>query len=160
MCEAQPTVRRCGRPTRSGKPCQAIVYGFDIACALHGTGHDRELAEAYGRGRHEGFQQGREIGAAGAKQQIESLERRVKELEQRLDDAARFYEIGGDQVVEVGKYSYRWRGTTPLQVGERVVLPENWLSRMKDGPGPQVGVVTALGSTYRGELSFIVGRAQ
>jgi hypothetical protein len=82
-----------------------------------------------------------------------------QEQEQRLDDAARFYEVGGDQVVEVGRYSYRWRGTTPLQVGERVLLPENWRSRMKDGPGPQVGVVTALGSTYRGELSVLVGRA-
>ena len=99
------------------------------------------------------------MGASSAKLQIELLERRVKELEQQLDDEARFYEIGGDQVVEVGRYSYRWRGPTPLQVGERVLLPENWLSRMKEGPGPQVGVVTALGSTYRGELSFIVGRA-
>ena len=30
---------------------------------------------------------------------------------------------------------------------------------MKDGPGQYEGVVTQLGTTYRGELSFIVGRA-
>jgi hypothetical protein len=40
-----------------------------------------------------------------------------------------------------------------------VLLPENWLSRMKDGPGPQVGVVTTLGSTFRDELSLIADRA-
>jgi len=44
-------------------------------------------------------------------------------------------------------------------VGERVLLPENWLSRVKDGAGTYQGVVTRLGATYRGELSFIVGRA-
>jgi len=71
----------------------------------------------------------------------------------------RVYEIGGDQVVEVGKYAYRWRGNPPLEVGERVLLPENWLSRVKDGAGTYQGVVTRLGATYRGELSFIVGRA-
>jgi hypothetical protein len=156
----QPSsARRCGRPTRSGKPCQAFVYGFDVACARHATDHDRELTETYGRGHHDGYRQGHESGAAGAKSRIEWLERRVQELEGRLDDAMRVYEIGGDQVVEVGRYSYRWRGPTPLQVGDRVLLPENWLTRMKDGPGPHVGVVTALGSTYHGELSFIVGRA-
>jgi hypothetical protein len=40
-----------------------------------------------------------------------------------------------------------------------VLLPENWISRMKDGPGQYEDVVTQLGTTYRGELSFIVGRA-
>lgn len=44
-------------------------------------------------------------------------------------------------------------------MGDRVLLPENWLSRMKDGSGPTEGVVTRLGTTYRGELSFIVGLA-
>ncbi|WP_269846190.1 hypothetical protein [Streptomyces carminius] len=33
------------------------------------------------------------------------------------------------------------------------------MSRMKHGPGSTVEVVSALGATYRGELSFIVGRA-
>jgi hypothetical protein len=58
------------------------------------------------------------------------------------------------------RYAYRWRGDSPLAVGERVLLPENWLSRFKDGPGPQQGVVTRLGATYRGELAFIVRRVE
>jgi hypothetical protein len=41
-----------------------------------------------------------------------------------------------------------------------VVLPENWLSRVKDGPGSREAVVTKLGTRYRGELSFIVRRAE
>ncbi|WP_233290136.1 hypothetical protein [Kitasatospora sp. MBT66] len=44
-------------------------------------------------------------------------------------------------------------------MGDRVLLPENYVSRMKNGPGPVIGVVTALGTTYRGTISFIVGRA-
>jgi hypothetical protein len=129
-----PPMRRCGRPTRSGKPCQAVVYGFDLACSRHATDHDREVAKAYGRGHGDGFRDGHEMGATGAKLKVEWLERRVKQLEQQLDDVPRYYQVGGHQVVEVGRYSYRWRGVTPLQVGERVLLPENWLSRMKDGP--------------------------
>lgn len=69
------------------------------------------------------------------------------------------YELSGDQVVSVGRYAYRWRGAPPLEVGERVLLPENWLSRKKDGPGEWVGVVTELGSAYTGTLAFVVDRA-
>jgi len=80
-------------------------------------------------------------------------------VEHQLDNAQRYYEIGGDQVVEVDGYAYRWRGNGVLKVGDQVLLPPNWLSRVKDGLGPFRGVVTKLGATYRGELSFIVGRA-
>ncbi|MGH3326781.1 MAG: hypothetical protein ACRDPT_03110 [Streptomycetales bacterium] len=125
---------------------------------MHITQHERELAKAYQRGNNEGLQRGREMGAATAEQNVERLERRVRELEQRLDEAARFYDFDGDQVVEVGGYAYRWRGSMRLAVGDRVLVPENYISRMKHGPGPYEGVVTKLGATYRGELSFIVGR--
>ena len=70
----------------------------------------------------------------------------------------RVYEMDGDQVVSVGRYAYRWGGP-PLTVGDRVRLPENWLSRKKDGPGTWVGVITELGTTYTGPLAFIVDRA-
>jgi len=53
----------------------------------------------------------------------------------------------------VGAGMRRWRSVRVC------VAAENWLSRMKDGPGQYEGVVTQLGTTYRGELSFIVGRA-
>lgn len=41
----------------------------------------------------------------------------------------------------------------------RVLLPENHVSRLKNRSGPTVGVVNRLGTTYRGSLSDIVGRA-
>ncbi len=84
MSKRPTEARTCGRPTQSGKPCQARIYGFDFACGMHASQHDRELAEVYKRGHSEGFQ---------------------------------------------------------------------------SGPRPYEGVVTELGTTYRGELSFIVGRA-
>ncbi|PYC77336.1 hypothetical protein C7C46_19025 [Streptomyces tateyamensis] len=117
------------------------------------------MAEAHQRGWREGYEQGSKSGAASAKLKIEWLERRVKELEQQLDDATRIYDLDGDQVVQVGRYAYRWRGGEPLEVGDRVRIPENYVSRLKDGPGPTIGVVTALGTTYRGDLSVIIGRA-
>ena len=159
MDEQQATgVRACGRPTKSGKPCKARIYGPDLACAVHATEQDRELAQAYRQGHSDGFREGSAAAGGVAKAQVECLERRVRELEQRLDDAQRFYEVDGDQAVEVDGYAYRWRGDQPLEVGDRVLLPENWLSRLKHGPGPYPGVVTRLGATYRGELFLIVGR--
>ncbi|MFC9278106.1 hypothetical protein [Streptomyces collinus] len=135
------------------------IYGSDVACRTHATDEDRAVAAAHQRGWHEGYEQGCKSGASSAQLKIEWLERRAKELEQRLDDATRVYEIAGDQVVSVGRYAYRWRGSGRLEVGDHVLLPENYVSRMKDGPGLTVGVVSELGTTYRGELSTIVGRA-
>ena len=72
---------------------------------------------------------------------------------------SRVFDVDGDQVISVGKYAYRWRGGQPLAVGDRVLLPENWLSRKKDGPGHWVGVITELGTTYTGSLAYVVDRA-
>lgn len=149
----------CGRPTRSGKPCRVRIYGSDVACGAHATDEDRAVAAAHRQGWSEGYEKGCKSGASSAQSKIEWLERRVKELEERLDDATRIHEIAGDQVVGVGGYAYRWRGSGRLEVGDRVLLPENYVSRLKHGPGPTVGVVSALGTTYRGDLSFIVARA-
>ena len=61
----------------------------------------------------------------------------------------------GQQIVEVDGYAYRWAGE-PLGVGDRVILPANWLSEVKHGKGPFPGTVTAIGSSYDGEMSAIV----
>jgi hypothetical protein len=151
-------VKTCGRPTRSGQPCKVRVYGSEVACKLHITEREREVAEAYQRGRNDGYAQARKSNEDLERMHVERLERRIRELEQRLDEADRYYEYDGDQVVEVGKYAYRWSGSPPLSVGDRVLLPENWLSQLKDGPGPQEGSVTKLGATYRGRLASIVRR--
>jgi hypothetical protein len=74
------------------------------------------------------------------------------------DTVPRVSQVDGEQVVSVGKYAYRWRGQPALEVGDRVLLPENWLSRKKDGPGNWEGVVTELGSTYGGKIAYIVSR--
>jgi hypothetical protein len=154
-----PAVRRCGRPTRSGGQCRAQIYGRDVACRQHTTEHEREVLDAYEQGWREGLRQGQQSGNELRSLATEHLERRIAALEQQLDEKQRVYEVAGDQAVEVGGYSYRWAGHPPLAVGDRVLLPENWLSGLKDGPGSQTGVVTRLGTTYRGQLSRIVGRA-
>ncbi|MEU6925597.1 hypothetical protein [Streptomyces sp. NPDC046631] len=151
--------RACGRPTRSGNPCKIRIPGSDVACGTHATEQDKAVAEAYRKGWNEGYEAGRESGASSSKSHIAYLKKRVKELEEQLDSARHVYEVDGCQVVQVGKYSYRWRGSDPLKVGDRVHLPENWVSKLKVGPGLTVGVVTKLGTTYRGSLSDIVGRA-
>lgn len=60
------------------------------------------------------------------------------------------------QLVEVDGYAYRWNGQEELKVGDEVLLPENYVSRLRNGPGPFPGTVTAIDSTYRGRTSAIV----
>jgi hypothetical protein len=130
-----------------------------VACGTHATEQDKAVAAAHRRGWNEGYEAGRESGTSSSTSHIAYLEKRVKELEEQRDSARRVYEVDGCQVVQVGEYSYRWRGSGPLKVGDRVLLPESWVSKLKDSPGPTVGVVTKLGTTYRGALPDIVGRA-
>lgn len=151
-------VRTCGRPTKSGNPCKVRVSGSDVACGIHSTEQDRAVADAYRRGYQEGRESGARSSSESSKLRITWLERQVEELRQRLDKETRIHEIGGDQVVDVGGYAYRWRGETPLEVGDRVLLPENYVSRLKHGPGPLEATVTSLGTTYQGPLAFVLGR--
>lgn len=155
---AEQHARTCARPTRSGNPCKIRISGSDLACGTHATEQEKAVAEGHQRGWSEGYKSGSESSARFSKSRIERLEQRVKELEEQLDNTKRVYEIDGHQVVDVGGYAYRWRGSEPLGVGDRVLLPENYVSRMKNGPGPTVGVVSKLGTTYRGSLSDISSR--
>jgi hypothetical protein len=61
----------------------------------------------------------------------------------------------------VDGYAYRWTGPGPLQIGDRVLLPANWLSEIKQGPGPFPGTVTGFGRNgYDGPLSSIVRKLE
>lgn len=149
-------MRTCGRPTKSGRPCKVRVSGSDVACGMHSTEQDRAVADAHRRGYREGYESGTRASGESSKLRIAWLEKQVEELRGRLDKETRIHEIGGDQVVAVGRYAYRWSGETPLDIGDRVLLPENYVSRLKDGPGPVEATVTGLGTTYQGPLAFVL----
>ena len=53
----------------------------------------------------------------------------------------------GKQVVRFGRYSYTWDGGEPLRIGDRCVLPANWLFKH-----PSEAVVTGFGTDYDGAL--------
>jgi hypothetical protein len=57
----------------------------------------------------------------------------------------------GRQVVQVGRYAYAWAGREPLEIGDRVLLPGNWLY-----PKPSEDTVTGQGTSYTGTLSEII----
>jgi len=64
------------------------------------------------------------------------------------------------QLVQVDRgYTYQWlHADDPLEVGDRVLLPANWLSEIKHGPGPFPATVLKLGSDYAGPVSTIIKR--
>jgi len=102
--------RPCGRPTKSGTACRAQFSGPDFACKLHTTAHEKDIADAYRHGMEAGRTQGREWEKSSAKLRIEHLERQVRTLEEKLDAAARRFEVDGCQAVTVDGYGYRWKG--------------------------------------------------
>jgi hypothetical protein len=64
-------------------------------------------------------------------------------------------------IVQVdGRWAYMWEGPERPAVGDRVLLPANWLSEIKRGPGPFEGVVTEVNyrTDYDGPLSTIIRR--
>jgi hypothetical protein len=147
---------KCERPTKSGKPCQNPRPGpSHRACGQHETPEDVAYREGYeaGRAAERGYaERSREssrelwIGEGRRLERAEAVER------------ANFRTAteSGEQIVVVdGRLTYRWAGE-PLKVGDRVLLPENWLSVVKHGRGPFPGTITAIGSSYKGELSAVI----
>lgn len=153
--------RPCGRPTKSksGTPCRAQFSGPGFACKLHTTDHEKALAEAYQQGLETGRAQESQWRQRAEAAQVEHLERQIRTLREELDAKNRRFEIDDAQAVTVDGYGYRWSGPGTLEVGDRVLLPENHVSRLRHGPGPFPGTVTELGTTYNGTLSRIISRA-
>jgi hypothetical protein len=151
--------KMCGRPTKAGSPCKAQFSGVGFACKVHTTQEEQALVEAYQAGYRTGYQEGAESGRRSLATSTEYLERQIADLKQKLDKAARRYTVDGHQAVTVDGYGYLWQGQPELKVGELVMLPENYISRLKNGPGPFAGTVTHLGTTYIGDLSRILRRA-
>ncbi|MGW6214879.1 hypothetical protein [Streptomyces sp. NPDC055109] len=151
--------RPCGRPTKSGNPCRAQFSGPGFACKLHTTDHENALLDAYRQGLAAGRAEAAQYEQRASAARIAELERQVRTLGERLDSQTRRYEVDGHQAVTVDGYGYRWTGPGALEVGDRVLLPANYVSAMRLGPGPFPGTVTELGTTYTGQLSTIVSRA-
>jgi hypothetical protein len=154
-----PQQRTCGRPTKAGTPCKTRIHGRGEACTIHTTAEEQALAAAYDAGHRAGYAEGRRSGEMTARISTENLERQLAHLTAALDKATRKFTLDGAQAVTVDGYGYLWRGTPELAVGDHVLLPENYVSRMRNGPGPFPGTVTDLGTTYDGDLTYIVRRA-
>jgi len=150
--------KTCGRPTKSGAPCKARFSGAGFACKLHTTSEEAAQVTAYELGYRHGWERHSEISQSMASANVEHLKRRIADLESQLDKTKRQHTVNGCQAVEVNGYGYLWRGTPALEVGDQVMLPENPVSRIKEGPGSWQGTVTALGTTYEGSLSMILRR--
>jgi hypothetical protein len=143
------TDRRCGRPKADGEPCRnVLLHPALISCRVHRAEGD----DAIEAGRQElwkdTWDKAYELGKQSARRDMELVEM-VQRLEAERAACFRLHEDGA-QVVQVGRYAYKWRGE-PLSVGDEVLVPGNWLVRE-----PQWLTVTGFGSDYDGALSFIL----
>jgi hypothetical protein len=137
------TVRSCNRETKTtGKPCANKLEKFQVACRVHRTESMlflEQLAEAaYRQGRNEERELNRNV------LKLREQQTKIVQPEIRLTDQ-------GQQAVTCGKLSYKWDGTEPLQVGDIVTVPGNWLFNY-----PRTVEVTELGTSYVGSLQTII----
>ncbi|NEB39499.1 hypothetical protein [Streptomyces sp. SID14515] len=115
--------------------------------------------DAYRQGLETGRAKEREWRQRAEAAQVGHLERQIRTLREELDAKNRRFNVDGDQTVTVDGYGYSWSGPGTLDVGDRVILPENYVSALRYGSGPFLGTVTELGTTYTGTLSRIISRA-
>jgi hypothetical protein len=149
--------RRCNRPTKSGKPCRAILSDRrERACAIHATPEDRAYAQGWTDGvavGRKGWEDAKEAAKKELRTEIEFQIRREKAVE---GDERNFRtRVRGKQIVSVDVggsrlFAYIWDGE-PLAVGDRVLLPANWLNRR-----PFEGEVAKIGSSYQGEMTGVL----
>lgn len=144
--------RQCGRPTKSKTACKQRADGYLPACKLHSTPDELALNEVLVTVERAGYKNGRDSAKGASELELKHLKDKVKKLEQQEDDRDRIFSVGGDQLVEVEGYAYRWSGPKPLVVGDRVRLPANYIS-----PRGWSGLVTKLGSRWKGEHARILG---
>lgn len=172
MTSTKP-LNKCGRPTKSGAPCQNDTRpGFSV----YNLGGDEELmgliaqiAKSEPCGVHKDQTDPRtevtriiarviKAAAETAREQERSyteglVRARVQqELQKaRREASMRTRDHRGNQIVRVGEYAYTWDGDVPLKVGDTVMIPGNWLYKQ-----PQQVEITGLGTDYTGPLSAIV----
>lgn len=144
----------CSGITKTGRQCANPVYGYNIKCRTHASADDIALVEEkkaiYEAGRRSGY----ESRVNEERWQRASEER---ERERAAAEAANFrlHDAFG-QLVTVDKgLCYRWTGSDPLQVGDTVIVPGNWLF-----PNQQRMTVVSLGSSFTGTIVDIVRRVE
>jgi hypothetical protein len=144
--------RWCGRPTKSGKPCRLTLNRWERACSTHATLEDQAYARGWIDGAavgREGWQDAMEAAKSELRVEIENQIRREKAAEEERRNFRT--EVGGKQIVSVSiggsrLLAYTWDGE-PLAVGDRVLLPPNWLNT-----SPFEGEVAKVGSSYQGPM--------
>ena len=154
-------IRKCDHPTKSGHGCKQRIWAGVRACPTHETPED----VAYHAGWEEARQWYSELHsgdreswiAEGKRQAKLEQERTAREVERKKNFR---YELDGYPIVQVDGYSYIWTGKEPLGIGDRVMLPQNWLSELKHGRGPFSGTVTEFGTDYDGPLSRIIKKIE
>jgi hypothetical protein len=145
--------RRCGRPTKSGKPCRAILSDRrERACGKHATSEDQAYAQGWTDGAafgRKGWQDAKDAAKSELRMEIEWQIRQEKAVEEERRNFRT--EVGGKQIVpvDIGEsrpFAYIWGGE-PLTVGDRVLLPANWFRT-----SPFEGEVVKVGSSYHGAM--------
>lgn len=151
--EQVPAVQPCGRPTLKASPCTRNAELFVPGCGQHATEEEIKLGRMLLRAWQGGFRAGGRQNTEHLREQITTLSNEVAILKASSDVRV---EDGGDQLIEVDGFAYRWPGSPRLQLDETVVLPSTPHSRRLGYPKEWPGKVTALGTRYTGTVMFAV----
>lgn len=148
-----PTVQECGRPTLKGKPCTRNAEMFVPGCGVHASEDEIKFGRQVLRAWQGGYRVGSRQKTEHLFERITSLSNEIKILKTssdlRVDD-------GGDQIVEVDGFAFRWSGSPRLALGEMILLAACRHSRRLGYANDWPGKVTALGTRYTGLIQHEV----
>lgn len=151
--DAVPIIQQCGRPTLRQTPCTINAELFVPGCSRHATEEEIKLGRLLLRAWQGGFRAGSRQNTDHLREQITALSNQVAVLKESSDVRV---EDGGDQLIEVDGFAYRWTGSPRLRMGEAVILPKTPHSRRLGYPREWPGKVTALGTRYTGTVKYEV----
>jgi hypothetical protein len=139
--EVEIEIRRCGRPTQAGTPCQTLLGIRDMACERHADDRDREFSIHARAVWRTGYEMGRQIG----RDEVNSAAQKAARDEHERN-LFRTHENGQQIVTTAEGYAYTCRAGVALEIGDEVLLPANPFL------AAHWSEVASIGTSYEGRL--------
>lgn len=141
----------CIGKTKKGNRCKnSRTSLYSLTCKVHRTKETELLESLCSRIDKESSDRTTKTMQSYKDSELRNLRDKVTHLELRLKDTKRLRTHTGKQIFQCGNHAYVWAGEGELEVGDKVMVPPNWLFNYSTERE-----VTELGTFYEGLLTDV-----